>query len=555
MSSSAQAGSFSKDARRPPHQSHGKKRKTESSVDPRPRLEQLKPAIWDMILSDMCPSQLSILAQVSKRIQRIVVGLPIWQRISVSANLGEIKVRGRRSTFFGLVHSESFKICEICFKGCKRTTAYEGSLPVYMIEHNKHVRLCLRCRQEYYTAHPEEPSGDITREDLQRCGGYVGIEAQRERIQASREKREEKTQPERAERRSYLRSTLKRAGISQMDESDQDIGNFIRHGAGKEKWQSIAERIITRIHERGAANARHEALTNALSQHGIDVQPNSEILRRYVDHGQGQLDEIVAVIVEMQWFYRETNYQQLQHVAEECDESDGYASRRIVRHHVDTEMGKTRALHEYVRRRLISLGQWEDVSLDHDTEARPPVTLWERIRTISQAIWVEEARSRFINAGVHAYRANLFAIEPSASTMTDQLFMQLLDMGAITSIEPEAREPPPPIPFSMSLRNFIGDRHFDIFIDSNRKHLVNSIKNMYVAEVLGNLPPGISSFMARCKRDLSLTSVLYDALEREFIVNEVAAIARQQNVHPEYVIHLLKVLRQHGHMGQHIAPN
>ncbi|KAI8144173.1 hypothetical protein BJV82DRAFT_608577 [Fennellomyces sp. T-0311] len=148
--------------------------------------DRLSLEIWQNILNNICPSQLTKVAQVSKKLAEIVTSLPLWQHISITAKLGEIKARGRRRTYYGMVLSSSHRICEHCYKVCRRNAPYQAALPLHVEEQSKTVRLCLDCRRNYLMKSPESQNQYI----VKKYGGQVGLDAVQQRRKAIIEKKE-----------------------------------------------------------------------------------------------------------------------------------------------------------------------------------------------------------------------------------------------------------------------------------------------------------------------------------------------------------------------------
>ncbi|KAI8148306.1 hypothetical protein BJV82DRAFT_591604 [Fennellomyces sp. T-0311] len=117
---------------------------------------ELSLELWDLILKDFYPSQLTVLAQVSRPFYDIVAWLPIWRRVCENGGLGEPLSRGRKGTYYKLARFESARICEQCYKKCKPSGS-QAALPVHMPSEGGNINLCRTCRRAYYLAHPEPP--------------------------------------------------------------------------------------------------------------------------------------------------------------------------------------------------------------------------------------------------------------------------------------------------------------------------------------------------------------------------------------------------------------
>ena len=149
-------------------------------------VDRLAVDIWQIILSNLCPSQLTKVAQVSRRLADIVTSLPTWQKISITANLGKPKARGRRITYYGMVLASSHRICERCYEVCKKNIPFQAALPLHVKEQDKSMRLCLDCRREHLAEYPESEDSYIAK----RYGGQVGLDAVQQRRKAIIERKE-----------------------------------------------------------------------------------------------------------------------------------------------------------------------------------------------------------------------------------------------------------------------------------------------------------------------------------------------------------------------------
>ena len=56
---------------------------------------------------------------------------------------------------------------------------------------------------------------------------------------------------------------------------------------------------------------RKRELENALKSHGLRLRPDSSLCNGYINHGSGDLDDIVTTMVEMAWLFNRTNYKNI----------------------------------------------------------------------------------------------------------------------------------------------------------------------------------------------------------------------------------------------------
>ncbi|KAI8138502.1 hypothetical protein BJV82DRAFT_631054 [Fennellomyces sp. T-0311] len=504
------------------------------------RLGGLSVELWGLVLRNMAPSQLAIVAQVSKQINAIVIQLPIWKHIATAARIGVPASRGKRKTYYGLVLANSNRICENCYQTCRRVIVYEAPLPVFLDEHNKKIHMCLPCRRAHFEKHPE-PVGPHDCGVLRNYyGGQVGIDAQKRRSRQMREKRDERLEPVRNERRAFLESVFTKADMA-MDDDDPEVLDFIRYAGDNEVHRRAwANRIMESVLRRRAMNRRRHDLVERLQTHGVDMQNNMSLCQAYVMYDEGHIDDVVAMTVEINWFVRETNYESLRFYTTHGHSYRRYGGNTV--RYANTEHGKARALRAYVRQRLY-LRRWNDVSLDENLLARPPETLWWKIRSLTKTIWLEEARDTFLAAGVHASEELLQLDPQDPSSLTWALFIRVLDRGALASTAPLTDSESTLIPFSLALRAVVGEDLFIEFIESNTASVMEMAQTLYVEGAVDNPPKAIGEFIAQRGK---VTKKAYADMERTFIKISIPDIAKQEYIHPHYLVKLLEELKEYG---------
>ncbi|KAI7860534.1 hypothetical protein BDC45DRAFT_552760 [Circinella umbellata] len=134
---------------------------------PSPRVYELSVEIWEIILQDVCLSQLTTLAQVSRPMYSIVTYLPIWQHVWTTAgSLPPPTTRGKCRNHYQVVLKANQRVCEHCFQYCSKNGS-TASLPLYVQEQKKEINLCRPCRQHYLLQYPEPdlPNTDDENDD------------------------------------------------------------------------------------------------------------------------------------------------------------------------------------------------------------------------------------------------------------------------------------------------------------------------------------------------------------------------------------------------------
>ncbi|KAI8144179.1 hypothetical protein BJV82DRAFT_578222 [Fennellomyces sp. T-0311] len=519
------------------------------------KLDELSLELWEIILQGMYPSQLTQVAQISPRLHDVIANLPVWKTIADTAGLS-LKPRGKVKTYYDLVLKLSDRVCEVCFKGCKKIRIYEMPLPVSL--GGQRVMLCLECRLAHFKSHPESHRSGITLADRQRYGGDVGVEAYRSRNQSRRQKRDEVSHPERAERRTYISQAFAEAGRF-FDETKLSVSNFIKYGGQQSTWEEQVRQIIHAARMGETTAERRREIVRGLGEYGLQLRSDSRLCAAYIQDGVGDIDDIVTVMREMDWYFRETDYQTFRYV--EDDYHDYYDYYHRYDHHgyyspphrtyLDSGHGKDCALDQYARNRL-DRGMWNDVGSDADTPARPPESLWRTIRQRLAQLWRGYA-DRFIPIGVDACHASLLLCDPSdMQSFNDATIVQVLDLGAAHA----TRNIPENTTFSSGFRQAKGDEQFNAYLNKARTTVKKRTQDKYVAMKIDDLPSGISDFVSRCSdQEPALEANVYDRMERSFIETEIPALAEQENVHPGYLVHLLKELKKRGRISLQIAPS
>ncbi|KAJ3210720.1 hypothetical protein HDU67_005049 [Dinochytrium kinnereticum] len=133
---------------------------------------------------------------------------------------------------------------------------------------------------------------------------------------------------------------------------------------------------------------RRDTMQAALQEKGLTLRDDSVLCSQYIRKGLGDLGAIVNIMVEMDWYFRCTEYETLRIIHDSDYEDYGYRRRRD---HVDSEYGKSRALEEWCKER-VSKGIFTLPRFDPDGPDRPPRTLWGKIEAVLKRM--EKAKGR-----------------------------------------------------------------------------------------------------------------------------------------------------------------
>ncbi|KAI8141083.1 hypothetical protein BJV82DRAFT_671077 [Fennellomyces sp. T-0311] len=360
------------------------------------------------------------------------------------------------------------RICEVCHKYCFRRKIYEMPLPVFIESRNKKIALCLACRQKYYKHNPEADTNEKNRRQRQCYGGKLGVQMYNNHLAIRRARKMEKI---RDQRRAILRQAFGAHGITEVDESDPGVRHFILYGYNPDLTQDEA---ISEIVQDIPFNTRCRALMRRLSKHDIGIFTYIGLYSQYLHSGVGKLDDIVNMVLEINWLLKNTTYTRY--------DSQSTVSRPGLRRY--TLRGNSsndpilKALREFIYRRVVN-GQWNDIISKPDTISQlPPKSLWQRIQRLNPEIWQEVAKDLFFPAGIEQCQDKLLLLDMTDwGSFTNDILIQVLDKGAILFGK---RSLSHPIAFSLAMIDAIGKESFGVFVESNRKIFMEKITSFFI---------------------------------------------------------------------------
>ncbi|KAI9494657.1 hypothetical protein BDB00DRAFT_817710 [Zychaea mexicana] len=265
--------------------------------------------------------------------------------------------------------------------------------------------------------------------------------------------------------------------------------------------ESIISNAKREAADQKAKEDRRRVLEERLRENEVELREDSAICTSYINHGTGNLDDVVTRMTELAWYFRETNYGAIRH---------GVHGRLYY---------KRVSLEQYIRERLSSM-KFGPVSHDPDTLARPPPSLWSTIKVLEFKEWKEHARACMVEGLVRTSNitvkeiirqqlesTNVLNSAHLAGIVTNEVLVAAMDEGAValakipssssstsassSSITTSTRS------FSSALREMLGDVTFSIFVESYRLPAVSNVRKRLFDEQVSTSAavsnPGASS--------------------------------------------------------------
>lgn len=123
-------------------------------------------------------------------------------------------------------------------------------------------------------------------------------------------------------------------------------------------------------------NMRKEELIKRLREHNLELRDDSEICKKYIEYAEMQIDKVVNIMLEMDFYYTHTNYSVLYKYHQK---NDIYYNRSLDYHYKSnsikiSENAKDSALRNYLKK----FEKYEDALLDNAI----PHSLYENIKSI-----------------------------------------------------------------------------------------------------------------------------------------------------------------------------
>lgn len=428
--------------------------------------------------------------------------------------------------------SESAKICERCH--CK-TKSIGSSAPISLLDEDENIkiRICCNCRCEYYTRHPEpDPEqttvgqsqvtaytayykqitkgavistykltsqhladlaaayesnpqlryalgrnrfyeNDVIRLARKVHGGDIGIQAARTATEMKgimiRESRNRNIES----RRILLDQQLEQLGLSQF-RSSWRYRSFVTSSVGD--IESIITSFRNEAREKEEKQKRMQArkteLEARLEEVGLTLRADSKICQSYVDHSCMDIDYVVSIMKEQDWYFRCTQYPKFRQENYPSGQRHPYwrwydGGDPCTDYSGQFGAGKNRALNQWVGSR-ISRGIYASIVGDPENGERPPVSLWDII--------VEKWKEQLKNYAAGKLNIAIHELHPNFNELISKGEMVIQEDKAIQEIIEASRRQP-------SVNTHSHNHHFEHVLSAAEKDPKND----------GNPPSSIPS--------------------------------------------------------------
>ncbi|KAI8142256.1 hypothetical protein BJV82DRAFT_687789 [Fennellomyces sp. T-0311] len=400
-------------------------RRTQASTAAMDPAVALPLELWELILEGVSPSELTVLAQVSRTFTNVVRSLSVWRIIWNKAGLGSQNMATQQHDFYEAVLAFSSDICECCYCYCN------GPFHTLLCD----IRNPTLLRRYVQEREPQRA------QKLLKASRFADTRNLCDHCNAIREQK-------RDQRRKYLEHHLKHTLGGKDYRTNVLPLQYLPYVLSGHRGdiQTTVEYISREPVHIGLEKAlppkiRKSKLECKLQERGLQLREDSRLCAKYIKRGDTiPVDEIVEVMVEMDWLHRKTRYGYF------CI---GQTNVRISTFSMSvkpTLSMKEKALKEYIQSRFEN-NQWSHVQNDPETPARPPRSLWNLIEKLTRRVYVE-------------YAIHCITLGPSTSvdklqTFTDEQLIQEMDEGA--KVARKSSVSSPSLQLSEELKQFLGE--------------------------------------------------------------------------------------------------
>ncbi|CAO3628942.1 unnamed protein product [Cunninghamella blakesleeana] len=374
------------------------------------RLASLPPEILMCILSNLAIHDLYHLSLSNKKIYGIVRYQSIWADILVKNGK---RTYSSKDNMLSVLKNGS-KVCDECHIYAK-PSGYNGAiLTTVNTKKNEKRQLCLDCRRRHYAKHPENILNIVKAE-------FPDVIDDNEQDINNIERKLTKSTAKSVlrlndgdllsinhimARNPYGRSF---APMYLYNLPELITTTICKHGgyvgllAERERSKKVCEkreetiRIKEEAHRR-ESDARKAILVDKLHAAGLTLRPDSSLCERFIERGIGKPDDIVVCMIEMKWYYENTNYSSnisnlYEMMYDNDDDFDYFNGRRRMWYRIDelydeekrkielSNSAKTQTLRQWVAKRT-QQNKFQRPENDVDDAKRPPSSLWKKINNI-----------------------------------------------------------------------------------------------------------------------------------------------------------------------------
>ncbi|KAK3810037.1 MAG: hypothetical protein J3Q66DRAFT_62630 [Benniella sp.] len=342
--------------------------------DGKPKYE-LGTVLWRKVFSYFYLSELSAFATVNKEWRANIYHLPLWQEICEKTGLALgpsdlVKYGYKRPDYYRLAHENSDSICENRFE-LTRSSGSGRALPVKLNGADvPGVRMCLDCRRDYYSAHPE-PYPDHVKPQNQANYKIVPRVTVDEAEHWYLLKHGELHRLNRVDYSGY-------GGLKSMIlYNEQDVLGIARQKYGGDIGIA-ALRADSKIsgrkapeHQDDEKRHRWNYLRSMLHDKGLKVPEKCVVAHNYIEQGLGDPFDIVKKLEVINWFHCCTTYKPKFDIDKVMTDKEKEKDDRF----------KMIALEGWLLERLEreNYCHW---SVDSDDSAKPPDGVWPLLKKI-----------------------------------------------------------------------------------------------------------------------------------------------------------------------------
>lgn len=256
----------------------------------------------------------------------------------------------------------------------------------------------------------------------------------------------------REHRRTELEAALANVGLSYRD--DYDLIDYVNYGLKTLEQAVATEQAKER--RRIEQQQRREELTARLNARGLQLRSDSVLCTGYIATGSGNIDQIVTIMVEMDWYFRVTTYATRY----------GYSEQK-----------KQAAQKDFLESRLRH-GNFATSFENDDENVRPPASLWAPLKQKMPEIWKSYASRmtyRQIDKNETLRNTLVEAFRNGINSVNDEIISMAIDAAVQLSLQESNIQYNER--FTEALRQVLGQVGFNAYIAERKQKFGNHVMN------------------------------------------------------------------------------